>query len=418
MNILPNAAEKRPDLIPQWHPTKNGTLQLKDLKVSDSHIVWWQCEKGEDHVWSTELKHRALRVRGCPFCRGKMVCFSNSIANTKLIAEFDESKTEKPANEIYKGYKKHVWWKCLEANHSWAVSPSVRMRGNRCPECSGRRTDPLKSIAVTDPDIAFLLNEKLSKITGLELLPGSGRKVWWNCITGDSDHIHDMPVRDKTGSSRAMKKLGCPHCSNRRVNSKNNLSVVNPAMALEFDAGKNKITADSIVAGSATMYQWKCAKNHSWQATPATRTYAKTECPKCDAWRHTSKSEIMFRAAAQESKLFSSVEDFGRSLPIYWPRFGLEVDILGVTQSGSRKVAIEYDGVRWHNAEVNKERDLRKTIALLAAGYLVVRIRENDLPFLDLVDTNLFQVSHQATLQYEPIVRSFTKIENWLSHSF
>ncbi|MEV5470173.1 hypothetical protein AB0N37_31890 [Streptomyces griseoincarnatus] len=61
------------------------------------------------------------------------------------------------------------------------------------------------------------------------------------------------------------------------------------------------------------------------------------------------------------------------------------VDIT-VETAGERKLAIEYDGSYWHADKVDL--DIEKSRDLLAAGYLVARLREYPLPPLSIDDPN------------------------------
>lgn len=67
------------------------------------------------------------------------------------------------------------------------------------------------------------------------------------------------------------------------------------------------------------------------------------------------------------------------------------IDIL--IRVGDVRIAVEYDGSFWHSQK--EAIDTLKTEALLADGFLVVRIRENDLIHSTIDNSNLFQVSHK-----------------------
>lgn len=56
------------------------------------------------------------------------------------------------------------------------------------------------------------------------------------------------------------------------------------------------------------------------------------------------------------------------------------------------KVAIEYDGSYWHAPEAKQLVDKAKTRDLLAAGYLMVRLREDGLPTLGIVDPEYLEL--------------------------
>jgi hypothetical protein len=54
-----------PNLIAEWHLSKNGTLKPSDVTPGISKPVWWQCSHG--HEWRTRIAHRA-NGSGCPKC--------------------------------------------------------------------------------------------------------------------------------------------------------------------------------------------------------------------------------------------------------------------------------------------------------------------------------------------------------------
>jgi len=63
----------------------------------------------------------------------------------------------------------------------------------------------------------------------------------------------------------------------------------------------------------------------------------------------------------------------------------------------SRRLVIEYDGEYWHKSK--QDTDLRKTRELISMGFQVARIRENDLPHLDLETSRLRQISFRPEVE-------------------
>ena len=59
-----NLASER-SLIKEWHSTKNGTLNPRNVKPGYNRKVWWVCENG--HEWQATINRR-LRDGGCPNC--------------------------------------------------------------------------------------------------------------------------------------------------------------------------------------------------------------------------------------------------------------------------------------------------------------------------------------------------------------
>ena len=55
----------RPDLIKEWHPTKNGKSNPRNVTCDHAEEVWWLCENG--HEWEATVKSRMVGDR-CPLC--------------------------------------------------------------------------------------------------------------------------------------------------------------------------------------------------------------------------------------------------------------------------------------------------------------------------------------------------------------
>ena len=49
-------AVKNPNLVKEWHPTKNNDLTPYDVAPNSVEKVWWQCEKG--HEWEAVISSR------------------------------------------------------------------------------------------------------------------------------------------------------------------------------------------------------------------------------------------------------------------------------------------------------------------------------------------------------------------------
>jgi len=60
----------RPDLIKEWHPTKNGKSNPRNVTCDHEEEVWWICENG--HEWEAKIKSRIEGDR-CPICVSQLV---------------------------------------------------------------------------------------------------------------------------------------------------------------------------------------------------------------------------------------------------------------------------------------------------------------------------------------------------------
>jgi very-short-patch-repair endonuclease len=88
-----------------------------------------------------------------------------------------------------------------------------------------------------------------------------------------------------------------------------------------------------------------------------------------------SKIERIIRRAFAE--VFDCNESIRQQVPVEGHR-SFAVDMV----CHSKKLIVEYDGVRFHSGDKAKERDRRKTSRLVKAGWMVVRVREHPLPLL------------------------------------
>ena len=58
-------ADAKPDLLREWHPTRNPNLKAREVSVNHPDKLWWICEQG--HEWQATARAR-LAGKGCPVC--------------------------------------------------------------------------------------------------------------------------------------------------------------------------------------------------------------------------------------------------------------------------------------------------------------------------------------------------------------
>lgn len=61
-----SVAQERPDLVAEWHPTRNRNLSPDHVTAGSGRQVWWRCQKA--HVWRASVRNRILNGAGCPKC--------------------------------------------------------------------------------------------------------------------------------------------------------------------------------------------------------------------------------------------------------------------------------------------------------------------------------------------------------------
>lgn len=137
-----------PELIKEWHSSKNGDLTPDKISKGSGKKVWWKCVVcGKE--WFAHVYSRT-KGSGCPECaKRNMSIFRSKKASLNgndldsnypdLLKEWDYSKNEINPHEIGKGYDKKVWWKCVTCEHEWYAHVYSRTKGHGCPECGKKK---------------------------------------------------------------------------------------------------------------------------------------------------------------------------------------------------------------------------------------------------------------------------------------
>ena len=134
---------------------------------------------------------------------------------------------------------------------------------------------------------------------------------------------------------------------------------------------------------------------------------SKHVCDSCAKPNHSAIEFIFY----SRFKRFLEYPALGETVPLRWRHNSVcEVDILGVLNGVD--VVIEYDGGLWHDMEGAYERDVDKSLALLKAGYLVVRIRNRTLPTLEIIDENYFEIKQVD--KYNNPTQVTEDVKRWL----
>ena len=267
-------ADLYPNLVNDWHANLNE-LSPYDFMSGSGTKVWWQCDKGDDHVWSASIKDRSKKGSGCPVCTGKKVVRSNCLATThpRIAKEWHPTKNgDLTSFDVVSGSRQKVWWKCHKADdHEWQAIIDSRSRGSGCPMCSsGRMKIVVESncLATTHPRIAKEWHPtKNGDLTPFDVVSGSKQKVWWKCDKGD-DHEWYSSILNKSRGD------GCSICAGQKIVKSNSLAILNPKLAKQWHPTKNgDLTPFDIGTGSNKKIWWKCNKgaDHEWIATPKNR---------------------------------------------------------------------------------------------------------------------------------------------------
>ncbi|MBL1074777.1 zinc-ribbon domain-containing protein [Nocardia sp. 2] len=376
-------ATNYPEIAKDWHPSRNE-LTPNEVSPGSDKRVWWRCSRG--HEYENSISKRTVSGRGCAVCAGQTVLKGhNDLAtlNPVLAAEWHpDFNGDLTASDVTAGTGRRIWW-LGECGHPYTATVDQRRRGNGCAVCAGHQVLPgVNNLATTHPAIAAEWHPHLNIPLALDqMTAGSELKVSWLGFCG---HTFQATIH-----SRALGGIGCGVCHGTQVvGGINDLATYAPAVAAQWHPSLNKTEASGVYYATQAHAWWKCSSGHEWRAVVRTRSvHPRTGCPKCSA----SGPEKELLAALEN--IFDEVEHDAR-LPVRWGAFSRSRVDIRVHANGINAL-IEYDGAYWHRNKIDK--DTEKTLALLRAGYHIVRVREGDLPDLVLDSPRLLQIRRQAS---------------------
>ena len=272
-------AATNPELVSEWHPTKNGTLTPERVFPGSARRVWWRCAEG--HEWQAAISSRAKGGCGCPVCAGKKLQPGVNDLGTlapETAAQWHPTKNGALTPERVRPQSARlVWWRC-EKGHEWQATVASRVKGKSgCPVCANRTVLPgVNDLMTAAPKLAAEWHPtKNGALTPEQVGAGSHRRVWWQCEKGHEWRAQ-ISARSSTGS-------GCPVCAGRSVKpGENDLASFSPALAAEWHPTRNgALTPDQLRPQSNRAVWWCCALGHEWKAVVNARVQSGSGCPYC-----------------------------------------------------------------------------------------------------------------------------------------
>lgn len=299
--VLPGETDLKslyPDLMKQWHPTKNEGVDPSTLSPGTHRYAWWLCENG--HEWKAEIKSRALYGIGCPVCSNRKVLIgTNDLATThpQLAKEWNYERNGALRPEmVVSGSMRKVWWRCARG-HEWQAIIYSRAQGADCPVCSGKKiVAGINDFATLYPEVAREWDhEKNGVLKPTEIGGASNRRVWWSCPQG---HSYKAVV-----ASRTSGESGCPYCGGKRVLAGfNDLATVEPQIAAQWHPTMNApLIPEQVTRGSTKRVWWICDEGHVWKAPVYSRTGKRRHgCPYCNGRYRKDPTPFVREAVSAE----------------------------------------------------------------------------------------------------------------------
>lgn len=348
---------------------------------------------------------------------GKAFESSRSLANRhpELLDEWDHPLNTRSPELVSDGsdYKAH--WVCTQG-HRWQAAVTSRTAGKTgCAQCAATRRrgarlpeSASKSLAVRFPNLAREWDCERNTRSAADVTSGSGYAAHWRCAQG---HTWVKPV-----VARTARGLGCPSCAQQAQPGVDDVATLFPHLLAEW-APDNDRDPGTLRAGARYIARWRCRVGHQWAVSVKHRALNDAGCPTCSR-NGTSNIERALRDLLSGSP-YVTVTPGGAPAQVPVPTQRTRhssVDILGRLRFGDQlNLVVEYDGARWHRENV--DRDLRKTSALLDAGYVVIRLRDrlrDRLAPLELWHPNLHQFDAPYTKDPAALADMIVQVEAYL----
>lgn len=380
-----------PDILKQWHPTKNTDITPDKISYASDKKIWWlcpnTCNKGCKHEWLAPFSDRT-RGQGCPYCciPNKKSCEHMCISHThpELVKEWHPTKNKDiTPDKCIPGSARKVWWLCPNTckegcKHEYETSISSRTKLHTgCPFCGLQKTCIHDSIVYTHPTIAQQWHpSKNGTLKPSDFRAGSDcKKIWWLCEkTCPKGCIHEW---EAVVYSRTSQGCGCPHCSNRRQTCEHvSIKYTHPEIVKEWHPTKNiHLCPTNFMKSSQEKLWWICDRGHEFEQRIAKRCNRGQGCPICKNKTATKLYDYLLAKYPQlkrEIKLESC--KYKKHLPFDFciPEINSIIELDGMQH---------FKQIRLWNNDIytSLKRDVFKMQKAEKEGYKVIRISQEDV---------------------------------------
>jgi len=300
-------ATKCPELVKEWHPTKNGNLKPQDITVGSGRKVWWKCKCG--HEWETQVRTR-VKGSGCPQC-----------AVEKRLAKRMEKGIAKQASQTTKHQKKVIPKICKNSGTSFPQEAlyyyirKISADAENRAEIKGEEVDvyiPALNVGIEYDGMYYHSGKKaeekeqrknrILKESGLSLIRIKETKTESSGITFSVEndiptffyfprgyHLLDKLIRDvityvfseEYGDVNIERDTIQILEAYRKDLAENSLAAKYPEIAREWHPTKNgKMLPNEVLSGSNHSVWWVCDKGHEWKSRIYRRVMG-DGCPYC-----------------------------------------------------------------------------------------------------------------------------------------
>lgn len=308
-------ATTNPELLKEWHPTKNTNISPCEVPAGSRKKVWWLCPNG--HEYQASLLHRKHGTK-CPVCNsGRQTSFAEQCVFFYVKQQFPDAINRYKAEWLenmevdifipslytaieYDGFAWHKHDKSLKREQK---------KYNLCHQHGIKLIRLREKFAPLGSDIAdYQLgdNENLYESKNLKNVI----KDLITNLTFFNNRIDINIERDRVKIQEAYLK----------AEIKNSFGILYPQIAKEWDNVKNgTLSPNMFKPHSGFKAWWICPVcKHSYQTTISHRAEG-TGCPKCGIEKSRdskSKKVVMINNSNRIVREFKSISEASRQMKI------------------------------------------------------------------------------------------------------
>jgi hypothetical protein len=113
-----SALDVAPGIHKLWLYKKNCGYGPEDFSRRSSVQAWFACKREKSHVFLARIGTVCISLEagaeGCPYCAGKRVCATNSLATKypKVAREYNSQKNGKTPDQVVAHSNEFSWFTC------------------------------------------------------------------------------------------------------------------------------------------------------------------------------------------------------------------------------------------------------------------------------------------------------------------
>lgn len=158
-----------PELLKEWHPTKNK-ITPEEVTGRGDKRVWWLGLCG--HEWDATISNRTIIKTKCPYCAGRKIDSTNSLLSKApmISKEWHPTKNVITADKIHYKSGKKAWW-LGSCGHEWNSVVYHRINGVGCPYCKESKGEKLIAEILQKLNVKFSREHRISECRDHNPLP-------------------------------------------------------------------------------------------------------------------------------------------------------------------------------------------------------------------------------------------------------